>query len=101
MSKIGSLFNKKKRKEKEEQPNFFNGLYQFNHKDILKNSQLSETVLVGNEKSETLYLDSTTNPSSFCYVFAGKKGTKVLSEMKTRIKENFPSSLIISSLENY
>jgi hypothetical protein len=101
MAKISSIFGKKKRKEKEEQPSFFNGLYKFNHQNIVKNSQTSENILLGSEKSDTLFLETTTKSSSFGYVFAGKTGINILSRMKTRIRENFPPALIISTLNEY
>lgn len=101
MSKIGSLFGKKKRKEKEEQPSFFNGLYKFNHNNIIENSQSSEGILLGSEKSNTLYLETDTKHSSFGYIFAGKKGINILSQMKKRIRDNFPSTLILSTLSEY
>ncbi|MHA1202848.1 MAG: hypothetical protein ACTSQ4_10035, partial [Candidatus Heimdallarchaeaceae archaeon] len=63
MTKISSIFGKKKRKEKEEQPSFFNGLYKFNHQNIVKNSQTSEKILLGSEKSDTLFLETTTKSS--------------------------------------
>ncbi|MCG3223777.1 MAG: hypothetical protein H7647_04880, partial [Candidatus Heimdallarchaeota archaeon] len=101
MAKISSIFGKKKRKEKEEQPSFFNGLYKFNHQNIVKNSQTSENILLGSEKSDTLFLETTTKSSSFGYVFAGKTGINILSRMKTRIRENFPPALIVSTLNEY
>lgn len=101
MSKIGSLFGKKKRKEKEEQPSFFNGLYKFNHQNIVKNSQTSKEILLGSEKSDTLFLETDTRFSSFGYIFAGKTGIKILSQMKKRIRENFPSTLILSTLSEF
>lgn len=101
MTKISSIFGKRKRKEKEEQPSFFNGLYKFNHQNIVKNSQTSEKILLGSEKSDTLFLETTTKSSSFGYVFAGKTGINILSQMKTRIRENFPPALIVSTLNEY
>ncbi len=101
MTKISSIFGKKKRKEKEEQPSFFNGLYKFNHQNIVKNSQTSEEILLGSEKSDTLFFETTTESSSFGYVFAGKTGINILSQMKTRIRENFPPALIVSTLNEF
>jgi len=101
MTKIGSLFGKKKRKEKEELPSFFNGLYKFNHQNIVKNSQASEEILLGSEMSDTLFLETGTKYSSFGYIYAGKTGIDILSQMKIRIRENLPPSLIISTLNEY
>ncbi len=101
MSKIGSLFGKKKRKEKEEQPSLFNGLYSFNNQNIIMNSQTSEEILHGSSVSDTLFLETDTISSSFGIIFAGNKEITLFSHMKSRLKENFPSSLMFSSLENY
>ena len=101
MSKIGSLFGKKKRKDKENQPTQFNGLYQFKHSGIISNSQGTENILRGNELSDTLYLETNTKPSSIGFIFLGKTGTSILSEMKKRHPDNFPSSLVLSSRADY
>ncbi|MHA1482712.1 MAG: hypothetical protein ACTSQC_04840 [Candidatus Heimdallarchaeaceae archaeon] len=101
MSKIGSLFGKKKRKEKEEQPSLFNGLYSFNNQNIVMNSQTSEEILHGSSISDTLFLETDTKPSSFSFIFVGNKEINLLSQMKSRLRENFPPSLIFSALEKY
>ena len=62
MSKIGSLFGKKKRKEKEEQPSLFNGLYSFNNQNIVMNSQTSEEILHGSSISDTLFWKPIQKP---------------------------------------
>ncbi|MCK5141115.1 MAG: hypothetical protein KAQ70_02890, partial [Candidatus Heimdallarchaeota archaeon] len=101
MSKIGSLFGKKKRKEKEEQPSLFNGLYSFNNQNIVMNSQTSEEILHGSSISDTLFLETDTKPSSFSFIFVGNNEINLLSQMKSRLIENFPPSLIFSALNKY
>ncbi len=101
MSKIGSLFRKKKRKGKEEQPSLFNGLYSFNNQNIVMNSQTSEEILHGSSISDTLFLETDTKYSSSGFIFVGNKEINLLSQMKSRLGENFPPSLIFSALEKY
>lgn len=96
MSKLKSVFGKRRKKIGENVPQKYNGLYQFNHGNIINDSLQTNTILNGCTKSNTLYLEGEVKTKSFGFIFTGKRGCKVLSVMKERLTGNFPDSLLLA-----
>ncbi len=96
MSKLKSVFSKRRKKTKEDVPKKYNGLYQFDHENIINDSLQTDAVLNGCVKSNTLYLDGELKTKSFGLIFSGKRGCEILSVMKERLTDNFPESLVIA-----
>lgn len=101
MSKIKSLLSKRRKKTEANVPQKYNGLYQFNHVNIISNSLQSDTILNGCEKSNTLYLEGEVKTKPFGFIFSGKRGSQILSVMNQRLSSNLPESLILAKNVDY
>ncbi|MHA1954845.1 MAG: hypothetical protein ACW96U_12965, partial [Candidatus Heimdallarchaeaceae archaeon] len=97
MSMVKSIFGRRRKKVGIDVPKKYNGLYQFNHENIISDSLQTDSVLIGSDKSNTLYLEGEEKTKSFGFIFSGKKGCSILSIMKNRITNNFPESLLLAS----
>ncbi|MCK4844591.1 MAG: hypothetical protein KAS95_02855 [Candidatus Heimdallarchaeota archaeon] len=98
MSWITSIFGKKKKGIKAEVPELFNALYEFNHENIIENSQNKENKLVGCEISDTLFLEGPKSVDSIGFLFIGNEGLETLSVMHS-ITSNIAASLLLANDE--
>ena len=92
MSWIRSIFSKGKKKSADEYPVLFNGLYRFNHSNIIADKNLN-----GCEISDTLFIEGDIKESTIGLVFGENYGLNILKNMKERFNNQFPSSLVITT----
>ena len=97
MSRVKSILRRRRKKVGIDVPKKYNGLYQFHHENIISDSLQTDSLLIGCDKSNTLYLEGEEKTKSFGFIFSGKKGSSILSIMKNRITNNFPESLLLAS----
>ncbi|MHA2357783.1 MAG: hypothetical protein ACXABK_03310 [Candidatus Heimdallarchaeaceae archaeon] len=100
MSWLKSILSRRKKTEVDV-PQLFNGLFQFQHPNIIDNSKSTEHPLSGNEFSNTLYLEGEMSRSSIGFIFAGEYGCNIFSSIKERVEKDLPSSLILSNQEQF
>ena len=100
MSKVKSILRRRRKKVGIDVPKKYNGLYQFHHENIVSDSLQTDSVLMGCDKSNTLYLEGEEKTKSFGFIFSGKKGCSILTVMKNRLVNNFPESLLLASKIN-
>ncbi len=92
MSWVRSIFSKGKKKSADEYPVLFNGLYKFNHSNIITDKDLN-----GCEISDTLFIEGDIKESTIGLVFGENYGLNILKNMKDRFNNQFPPSLIITT----
>ncbi|MCE7739392.1 MAG: hypothetical protein KAU62_09425 [Candidatus Heimdallarchaeota archaeon] len=92
MSWIRSIFSKGKKKSADEYPILFNGLYRFNHSNIITDKDLN-----GCEISDTLFIEGDIKESPIGLVFGENYGLNILKSMKKRFNGQLPSSLVITT----
>lgn len=101
MSRLKSLFSRRRKKIGIGVPEKYNGLYNFNYDTIIRDSLQKEEELIGCEKSNTLFLEGDAKTDSFGFIFTGKKGCEILLIMKDRITNNFPETLTIANQTDF
>jgi len=92
MSWIRSIFSKGKKKSADEYPVLFNGLYRFNHSNIINDKDLN-----GCEISETLFIEGDIKESPIGLVFGENYGLSILKNIKKRFNGQLPPSLVITT----
>jgi hypothetical protein len=97
MTKLKSILGRRRKKVGEDVPKNYNGLYHFQHENIISESLQTDSVLIGCDKSSTLYLEGEEKTSSFGLIFTGKRGCSILTTMKNRSTNKFPESLLLAS----
>ena len=100
MSKVKSFISKRRKKEVLDIPTVFNGFYQFNHANIINESQSSETPLIGCDVSDTLNLIEEKTPTGFSFILSGKIGLEVFSAIQHRSEEKSPSLLLFADSDD-
>ncbi|NPD87883.1 MAG: hypothetical protein HGN29_04120 [Asgard group archaeon] len=97
MSRMKSILGRRRKKVGIDVPKKYNGLYQFYHENIISDSLQTDSVLIGCDKSNTLYLEGEEKTKSIGFIFSGKRGCSILTVIKNRIKSSFPESLLLAS----
>ncbi len=92
MSWIRSIFSKGRKKSVDEYPVLFNGLYKFDHSNIISDKELK-----GCEISETLFIEGDIKESPIGLVFGENYGLNILKSIKKRFNNQLPSSLVITA----
>lgn len=100
MSRFKSILGRRRKKVGIDVPKKYNGLYQFHHENIISDSLQTNSLLIGCDKSNTLYLEGEEKTKSIGFIFSGKKGCSILTVMKNRFTNNFPESLVLASKRN-
>jgi len=101
MSWLKSLFGRGRKKAEIDVPQIFNGLYQFQHPNIINNSKSTELPLNGNEFSNTLFLEGEMTKSSIGFIFTGGYGCNIFTSIKEREEKDILSSIIFSNQDQF
>lgn len=91
-----AIFSKKGKKIEGDSPEKYNTLYTFNHESIIKDSKNTDHPLFGCESSNTLFIETEIDKSSSGLIFTENYGNEIMKAIKSQVKEEFPSSLLIS-----
>lgn len=85
-------------------PKIFNALYEFNHDNIIEKSKEKEKEkpLVGNAKSNTLFLETEKNKLSvkLAFIFIGSTGIQYYRAFKNRFPKEEFKGLILTETES-
>ncbi len=99
---LKNIFGKKTEKDEKDIPKIFNALYEFNHDNIIEKSKEKEKPLIGNAKSNTLFLETEKNKLSakLAFVFIGSTGVNYYTAFKKRFPKDEFKGLILTETES-